>query len=457
MNCRSSSTTTLTWQQLLAFNPDSIIISPGPGRPENDRDFGICRQIILESSIPVLGVCLGFQGIAHLFGGTIERAPEPVHGRSSRIFHDGNGLFAGIPQGFSAVRYHSLTVRNPIPRALRTTAWTSEEMPMALERERHWGVQFHPESISTDHGVKMLENFRRLSRQRSSYVPSTIPSHKISEPPRNIEVKENGNWKVYSRKLHQYPSTEATFCSLFGDATPAFWLDSAETPSGRFSFMGSASGPSGMWLSYYTEGTRLELHTAGREEIRQAPLLDFLKSELQRRRCSSPELPFDFNGGFVGYFGYELKSRGAAGHRSPHADAVMFADRMIAFDHKENSVYLVYADAAMKPQAEAWFNEIDTVSNPDFLNLRQRFLRHRHGIPSDQTHELLESVRQCGTHSRRRELRNLPDESADRKGSDLSHELLSRAAAIQSGAQLGISPVSGCFRCVFFTGTIPED
>jgi len=393
----------LTWQQLLAFNPDSIIISPGPGRPENDRDFGICRQIILESSIPVLGVCLGFQGIAHLFGGTIERAPEPVHGRSSRIFHDGNGLFAGIPQGFSAVRYHSLTVRNPIPRALRTTAWTTEEMPMALEHVERplWGVQFHPESISTDHGAKMLENFRRLSRQRSSYIPSSTPSIEVSEHPRNMDVKENRDWSVFSRKLHQYPSTEATFCSLFGNATPAFWLDSAETPSGRFSFMGSASGPSAMWLSYYTEGTRLELHSASGEEIRQMPLLDFLRSELQRRRCNSPELPFDFNGGFVGYFGYELKAEcgGRLAHRSPHADAcLMFADRMIAFDHKENSVYLVYAGRRNEArQADAWFDETEH-------RFESGFPLPAAAVPTDvdiefhadQTHErYLKSVDQC--------------------------------------------------------------
>jgi para-aminobenzoate synthetase len=397
---------TVTWQQLLAFNPDSIIISPGPGRPENDRDFGICRQIILESRVPVLGVCLGFQGIAHLFGGTIERAPEPVHGRSSRIFHDGNGLFAGIPQGFSAVRYHSLTVRNPIPNTLRTTAWTSEEMPMALEHlERPlWGVQFHPESISTDHGAKMLENFRRLSRQRSSYISTAAPARvreQASEPPRNTEVKENGDWRVFSRKLHQYPSTEATFCSLFGNETPAFWLDSAETTPGRFSFMGSANGPSGMWLSYYTEGNRLELHSASREEIRQIPLLEYLQSELQRRRCSSPELPFDFNGGFVGYFGYELKAEcgGRLAHPSPHADAcLMFADRMIAFDHKENSVYLVYSGLRGEARlAEAWFDEMERRFDAGFPQPPAAIPAEVDmEIHAEQTHErYLESVGQC--------------------------------------------------------------
>jgi len=397
---------TVTWQQLLAFNPDSIIISPGPGRPDNDRDFGICRQIILESKIPVLGVCLGFQGIAHLFGGKVERAPEPVHGRTSRIFHDGNGIFTGIPQGFSAVRYHSLAVRNPIPGALRTTAWTSDEMPMALEHVERplWGVQFHPESISTDHGTKMMENFRRLSRQRGSYIskPDSGPVHVATpEHPRN-DVKEGG-WKVFSRKLHQFPSTEATFCSLFGDANPAFWLDSAETTPGRFSFMGSAAGPTGMWLTYDTEGSRLEIHSTGSEkvEVLNTPLFDYLQSELQRRRCSAPELPFDFNGGFVGYFGYELKAEcgGQLVHPSPHADAsLMFADRIIAFDHREQTVYLVYAGLRDEAQAaDTWFDEVErrfecgfhqpAAAVPVAVDMEFR---------PEQTHEhYLESVQQC--------------------------------------------------------------
>jgi para-aminobenzoate synthetase len=392
---------TVTWEQILAFNPESIILSPGPGRPENDRDFGICRQIILESMIPVLGVCLGFQGIAHFFGGRIERAPEPVHGRSSRVFHDGNGLFAGIPQGFSAVRYHSLTARSPMPRMLRTTAWTSDELPMALEHlERPlWGVQFHPESISTEHGVKIMRNFRKLAKQRRSYIGLGGESFKVQPAARreNPTAAILGDWKVFSRKLHHYPSTEATFSSLFGNATPAFWLDSADTTPGRFSFMGT-----GPWLTYLTDGNRVELHSkSGETEVCIVPLMDYLKTELERRRCSSPELPFDFNGGFVGYFGYELKVEcgGRLMHTSPHADAsLIFADRLIAFDHKEESVYLVYAGLQSETQAaETWFDEMARCFERGFeapaAAVRVEVDMEFH---PEQSHErYLESVREC--------------------------------------------------------------
>jgi para-aminobenzoate synthetase len=354
----------LTWDEILAMNPGSIVISPGPGRPENERDFGICRRIILESKVPVFGVCLGFQGIAQLHGGTVERANEPVHGRTSPILHRGSGLFAGIPQGFSAVRYHSLAVRNPMPDSLRTTAWTTDDIPMALEHVERplWGVQFHPESIATEHGARIFENFRRLARQRFSYVRPEAEECKpaaFSQPP----AVESGDWSVFSRKVHEYPSPEATFCALFGDSTPAFWLDSAGTQAGRFSFMGSASGPRGQWLSYFTDGQRLELHSSGTDEVRNVSLFDYLKTELRNRRCPTRDLPFDFNGGFVGYFGYELKAEcgGRIQHQASQPDAcLMFADRMIAFDHKEHSVYLVYAGLRQEgPLSEAWFDEIE--------------------------------------------------------------------------------------------------
>jgi len=318
----------LAWDDLQSLGADCIILSPGPGRPDKTRDFGICRQIILRSTLPVFGVCLGFQGIAHYFGGEVVRAAEPVHGRTSRIFHNESGLFAGIPQGFAAVRYHSLAVRQPIPSVLRPTAWTSDEIPMALEHiERPiWGVQFHPESIATEHGAKLIENFQRLAQQRLSYVNTAPKPSEFLQPETNLKpartvvAQTDAAWKVFSRKLHDCPSTEAAFCSLFSSANPTFWLDSPESSSGRFSFMGCADGPNSHWLTYAIEEHRLELHAAGKTVVRNISLFDYLKTELNRRRCESPDLPFDFNGGFVGYLGYELKAEcgGQAAHASSH-------------------------------------------------------------------------------------------------------------------------------------------
>jgi len=392
----------LKWDEILAINPGSIVISPGPGRPENEKDFGICKQIILESKVPVFGVCLGFQGIAHLFGGTVERAIEPVHGRTSQILHDGNGLFAGIPQGFSAVRYHSLVARDPLPHVLRTTAWTPDGIPMALEHVDRplWGVQFHPESIATEHGAAIYENFRRLARGRFSYIQ---PDSEKSEPATTSahSTVETGAWSVFSRKIHAYPSPEATFCNLFGDSTPSFWLDSAGTSAGRFSFMGSADGPRSLSLSYFTNDRRLEIHSAGKEEVRNISLFDYLKAELRERRCPSPDLPFDFNSGFVGYFGYELKAEcgGSTRHQAAQPDAcLMFADRLIAFDHKEHSVYLVYSGLHKEQAlAEAWFDEIERRFDSNFpVPALPAPVAADMIFQPEQTHsEYLESIGRC--------------------------------------------------------------
>jgi para-aminobenzoate synthetase len=396
----------LTWNELQALDIDSIILSPGPGHPDNDRDFGICRQIILQSHLPVLGVCLGFQGIAHFFGGDVARASEPVHGRTSRIFHNESGLFAGIPQGFSAVRYHSLAVRRPIPTVLRPTAWTSDEVPMALEHiERPlWGVQFHPESISTEYGTKLMGNFRRLARRRLSYVESSSDTHQHEtnlKPPRPQPVHSETPWKVFSRKLRDCPTGEAAFCSLFSKANPTFWLDSPENSSGRFSFMGCADGPNSYWISYSTAEHRLELHTPSGTEIRNVSLFEFLKNELKSRRCEATELPFDFNGGFVGYLGYELKAEcgGSAAHQSPHPDAcLIFVDRLVAFDHREETAWLVYAGPQeCEALASQWFDEMERriesgISPPSPPAQWPEEVKFR----NEQNHEeYLTSIRQC--------------------------------------------------------------
>jgi para-aminobenzoate synthetase len=140
---------------------DNVVVSPGPGHPSQPRDFGIAARVIAEAEIPVLGVCLGHQGIAAGERAAVEPAPWPRHGHLSTVRHDGRDLFRGLPQNFTVVRYHSLTVREPLPPTLEATAWAEDGVLMGLRhRERPlWGVQFHPESILTEHGHALLKNF----------------------------------------------------------------------------------------------------------------------------------------------------------------------------------------------------------------------------------------------------------------------------------------------------------
>jgi para-aminobenzoate synthetase len=154
-----------SWDELAARGLDNVVISPGPGRPDEPDDFGVCADAIRRAEVPLLGVCLGHQGICSAYGGRVERAPEPVHGRASAVIHDGSPLFAGIPREFQAVRYHSLSVESALPAELEPLAWTGDGVLMAVAHRSRplWGVQFHPESISTEHGRRLLSNFRDLT------------------------------------------------------------------------------------------------------------------------------------------------------------------------------------------------------------------------------------------------------------------------------------------------------
>lgn len=143
--------------------PERIVISPGPGRPE---DAGISVELIRRFGrrIPVLGVCLGHQAIGHAFGGDVVRAPVLMHGKVSTVKHDGRGVFSGVAQPFVAGRYHSLVVADPVPATLEIAARTDDGVVMGL-RHREWpvhGVQFHPESVLTGEGRKILRNFLEL-------------------------------------------------------------------------------------------------------------------------------------------------------------------------------------------------------------------------------------------------------------------------------------------------------
>jgi anthranilate synthase/aminodeoxychorismate synthase-like glutamine amidotransferase len=153
----------ITMGDVESMKPDRIVISPGPGRPE---DAGISVDLIRQfgRKIPVFGVCLGHQGIGYAFGGDVVRAPVLMHGKVSSVQHDGRGVFAGVAQPFVAGRYHSLIVSDPPPEVLEISARTDEGVIMGL-RHREWpvhGVQFHPESVLTGEGLKILRNFLEL-------------------------------------------------------------------------------------------------------------------------------------------------------------------------------------------------------------------------------------------------------------------------------------------------------
>ena len=154
----------LTVDDVVAMSPQGIVVSPGPCTP---KEAGIANQVILRLGprIPTLGVCLGHQCVGQAYGGTVDRAGEIMHGKTSLIHHDGKGVFQGLPNPFEAIRYHSLAVYNQgLPECLEVSAWTDKGMIMGLRHKEHpvEGVQFHPESIMTAVGKDLLKNFLEM-------------------------------------------------------------------------------------------------------------------------------------------------------------------------------------------------------------------------------------------------------------------------------------------------------
>lgn len=345
------------WSDVDVSGFDNIVISPGPGRPAVDRDVGISVRAVVDTALPLLGVCLGHQALCHLLGGQVAHASEPVHGRTSAVHHTGTGLFDGIPSPFLAVRYHSLAVTE-VPGELQVTARTNDDVVMAVRQRGspRWGVQFHPESILTEHGRRLLANFRALTlpharrhasdRQRRAGQPATPTVGSEDRP---------GRSQVQRRTLRGWTDPATAFVQLFGDSPEAFWLDSSAHIPGRsrFSFMGDASGPLSEVVTYDVRRGLVTTRAAGASLTRPGPLLDHLDRRLRERRVPPADLPFQL--GYVGFLGYELKAEcgGRDRHRAQTPDAAMiFADRLVVFDHRDREIHLLCLVPA--PGAAGW-------------------------------------------------------------------------------------------------------
>ncbi|MFJ6672716.1 aminodeoxychorismate synthase component I [Actinosynnema sp. NPDC091369] len=312
---------------------DNVVISPGPGRPQREADFGLCRAVIEHAEIPLLGVCLGHQGLCLAHGASVGLV-TPRHGVVDDVRHTGVDVFAGLPSPLPVVRYHSLAVSD-LPPSLEPIAWAASDGVLMGVRHRSrpaWGVQFHPESVCTSHGHQLLANFRDLTG--ASTAPPVLPP---SAPvPASVPARE-----VLVRRVDAHPPPEEVFAALHGASEDAFWLDSSiEGERGRFSVMGDASGPLARVATYDVWTGEVTVDGVAHH----GPFFDWLEADLAAWRVTPPDVPFEFALGWVGYLGYELKAEcgGAAAHRSEQPDAAfVFADRALVFDHVSRCVYLL--------------------------------------------------------------------------------------------------------------------
>ncbi|WP_300380582.1 aminodeoxychorismate synthase component I [Henriciella sp.] len=351
----------ITPAELQEVDFDAAILSPGPGHPARPHDFGLCATLLRDTEIPVLGVCLGHQGIALLAGGKVSHAPEPMHGRLSAIAHAGEQLFENIPSPFNAVRYHSLIAQD-LPESLAADAWSEDGLVMGLHHRDlpRWGVQFHPESVATDHGAAIIRNFLRLAGSRLARPPRPGTMRRTA-PTAQPDVRP---LKLVSRKLETGLKPETCFERLYATSPDAFWLDSSShhAGQGRYSFMGDAQGPLAETVSYDVAQRRVEVITREGTYQFDETIFDYLERQTASVYLDDNDTPLPFKGGYVGYLGYELKADcgGRNTHESPHRDAqLVFADRFLAFDHETGEAWL----ACLVPSAEEtiateWFASV---------------------------------------------------------------------------------------------------
>jgi len=358
----------VSWRVLTRMDFDAIVLSPGPGHPSRWHDFGVCSDILRHSEVPVFGICLGHQGIGNLLEGTVNRAPMAMHGRLSRVMHEGKGLFKDVPQGFSVVRYHSLAITTPPGPEGHVVAWSEDGVVMGVEHTKRpiWGVQFHPESISTEYGLKIAQNFFNLAagyqRPQKPAGRATIAPRATKPAPRTSPREQGGEMELRMRELEGAAPTEHVYERLFAEHDPSFWLDSADAPTwlAQCSYMGTTAGADRCFVSYDVDSGEILVNRGGAETVEQKSIFDYLHREMGRIEVDPPEgVERGLVGGYVGYLGYELKADCGSPnvHSSDMPDAaMMLANRVVAVDHTKGRTYLFALCRGEDPEADLWLD-----------------------------------------------------------------------------------------------------
>mmetsp|Transcript_27830 Transcript_27830/g.26656 ORF Transcript_27830/g.26656 Transcript_27830/m.26656 type:complete len:967 (-) Transcript_27830:71-2971(-) len=361
------------WEELLrSVQPfDNIVLSPGPGSPDIHADFGLCKDAILQSNLPVLGVCLGHQGIAHHFGGVVKRAKTPMHGRLSTIKHTNEGLFYDIPQDSKVVRYHSLIVEPDMPSELQATAWTDDGIVMGLKHVSKpiHGVQFHPESISTECGRQIFTNFKHLTEEYHSdtrvasnskdsdqnihhsknnvimdvndaeiiKIASTENKDKLEQKKLNYNDRQIRNVFIAKKQFPKDVNVKEIFTELYGESSASFWLDSSSAgpvqgridASSPLSYFGDLDSSVESYAIEYEGYNKIKKRMKNRIENYDQNIFEYLDEQLENNKkvtdfihlyddslykyekittnSSQLNIPFDITSAYFGFLGYETR------------------------------------------------------------------------------------------------------------------------------------------------------
>ena len=338
----------------------AVVIGPGPGRPQVESDLGLSGLALRQREVPVLGVCLGHQGLAHVAGETVAEMELTRHGIVSPVVHDGRGLFDGVPSPLQVVRYHSLEVVDPLRSALEVTARALDDgcvMALADPDGVSWGVQFHPESVLSEHGERVVANFLALAGVRTA-ADAGGAAVAVGDTLRPQEHRPGGRRvRLRARLLHddaaRVPVPELHE-RLVGGAPSSVWLDSSD--GSGWSLLADGRGPLSRELT----------HRVGEG----APLLDRVDAELDAWELEvADERPGEvpWRPGLVGWIGYEVKAETGADpagpHRSPWPDAwLLLADRGVVLDHRTDQVWAVWIeDASTADEQARWADEVSAV------------------------------------------------------------------------------------------------